>query len=1467
MCVCFPLLQGDTELQQQLEKLYPATGNSDDRLGKGRANGSSRRTPKRKRGKKGNRSSSTNSTTTPTPTPTHTATHTAGATNAETHGSADPSPELPETSAAGTRGLEPASSANHVSVAGAGTGLCPNGEPAGEITEGETRAGPSLADGVEEEKSGAPAHVRGTGKRQRQQQVSDATVSSTEQIEEANRHAQKVWDSRAELAHDSHLLSPPPPPASSVVVAAGAEQPKQEERSEEREEGPTADCTMGQTQTQEQQQTNRQQQQQQRRLAEDQRGAQGEEGGEETREGGKENKEGTRHPLVTLASQPHASDPLQRQETKPETEPETDSAAPATATTATAAATADATAMQPTLLSAAALNSGHQEELSKWGDVSLGSRASLADGEQRAEEKEMGEVEERTEAGAEIDDALGERTTRGSETEPVGESSEEKGDEPTLAAEKGEEVVGEISETTGQGTDSWENDTQSRGADSPSTRQKADSTASLDEEHFFSIDSLCETDYDCLRTRAQNVNNQRDTLSDERSDQTHSDSSPKRSSSSPVEQLDPTVSLKHEMGLGPDHLPELDDKSEASVPSGECVRGEGSTGMIETPDDDASSVASNQNPGTESADETLTNQNADTLTDEQSNHSTGREEPDHGTAGATPVSGVAQELSYAAVVKRCLTPDPEQPEEQEGKGEEERGREEEGKQELDNEEEKPAVLEKSPLPPATSREVTTQPQPEPGRQIEQDSLAGSDSLTHTEQTSSAGSDSLRDTEQTSSTGSDSLTDTEQIFSVGSDSLTHTQQNSSTGSDSLTHTEQDSLKGFESPTQTQQDTHHTLTVAGTFPDSEPHTPTGAGFVTHMEPGFSSGAESATHTTPETGKGGGGEGAEEEKEEVEVQGSSEGEEVVVTRQEEMTETISGGSSPDAPTALSQVKALETLTTEIDGTVPETHTVLGKATVPETFTASSEVAHCLTDRTQSREFDTRPGQSEDTDSVAQPMQKHQSDPTATSKAQEGGTEAPEAHTDWGLTPDPGCSREQGSREPLSAPHSEGGEIASESQEELRSAEEGMDVEGQRSAELAESGVSLEFGRSSHGTETAAPSSPHRHASPECVLSVSADGPVAPTEQQPALRGSTEGSGEERTQAATQTAGEVANEDAESLDGCVKGIQDSEGESVCRESHTHTLEEDLHSQLPEMVSGSTRSHAVGPCPEEVTVSGDARTDGPCLREPDGGEESSHRELNERETHTDTSVNETESHTSPSKTEIETHTLISTSETQMCIHTHTDDSEAHSHETPSDTDSHTHLTSDKMEINTQISDTSTHTQTISDIKETNKHLHDTDAHTHLISDDMETNVIICQSDQPLKESQSEPASDRSSNGESRLDLPPSSPMDVVQGSDEVCSDGSSQEVNLESQDTHLSSGVKIHTPLETSTLSESPLEISNTPGAGKPIHCFCSFLLFQVVCLAWLHYFRPFCYSIKCERMSSLLVFVLRFSWTLRKQ
>ena len=220
MCVFFPL-QGETELQQRLEKLYPATGNDDSRPGKGRPNGSSRRTPKRKRGKRNNNSS------------------------VETQRTTDASPEHP-----GTADTKPEPTANHVSAAA--RRLCPNGEQAGERAEEGRRAGPAGEPSADvEEGCGAAAYGSRTG-RQAPQTCDDRT-SPAEQIEEAGREEHTVPDTSPEPASLRRSPpSPPPPPPS--PTAAAAQQPKQEERSQGEEESTAADFTMGNAQTQDQQQ-------------------------------------------------------------------------------------------------------------------------------------------------------------------------------------------------------------------------------------------------------------------------------------------------------------------------------------------------------------------------------------------------------------------------------------------------------------------------------------------------------------------------------------------------------------------------------------------------------------------------------------------------------------------------------------------------------------------------------------------------------------------------------------------------------------------------------------------------------------------------------------------------------------------------------------------------------------------------------------------------------------------------------------------------------------------------------------------------------------------------------------------------------------------------------------------------------------------------------------------------------------
>ncbi|XP_041965172.1 A-kinase anchor protein 13 isoform X3 [Alosa sapidissima] len=1284
--------EGDVELQQQLEKLYPATGNRDDRAGKSRANGSSRRTPKRKRGKKGQHNNNNSSS--------------SSSSNTETHRTADPSPGVPRTE----------STANHVSVAAASRGLCSNGERAREGTEEETRAGPDReppssppAEAVEEHR-GAAEVSRETERRPPQVSVSGASPAG--QIEEAESEERTVRHAPPpQLAPDrrSPLL---PPPA--VVAAAAKEQPKQEERSEGGEESSTADFTMGQAQTQQPQEEQEEQE---------------EPGGGETRDGGRGNK-GTKVPLGH-ASEPQTSGALRTQEAEPDS------------------AVADDDAMQPTPLTATAVGNGHQEDPSTWRiasrgaeDVRLGSHAERADGKW-PEEKEMAEEER-----ADLADAPEEST----ETQLV-ENWTDMGKEPTGAVEEGAEKAMEPGETAGQRTERLdahtedsgrtESDTHGRVSGSPSGQQETALTASLSEKPLLSTEPSPEMGSNSASQHA--ISNQGDTLSNDKSSHgltdTHTDRSLKETLSSPVEeQLDLSVSLGPGMAPGPDHLPELDGTNRAPVSSQVCVSGQespGNLGIAETSDGDVSSEGTNRITGTECAETTPTDRNADKEEqsnhslegEEQSNHSLeGEEQSNHSLEGeeqsnhsldgeeqgcdwSVPahLSGEVQELSYAAVVKRCLTSEQDE-------GKEEGEREEERKQQQqDNEEEKCTVPEEFPLSPV--------PSGEPGKHSEQDSSAGSESPTHTE------------------------------------------PDAHTGAGAFTHTEQDTHASAGALTHTQPHTPG----AERFTDSEPHTPAGAESDTHTE--LDDRVVTESHTAPET---------DQRAEEEVVVSAEEGE---LNRPEQATEIIARGTSPKAHAAQSQGTVPETLTAETEKKVPETHIVQSEGTVPQKY--PSEGMGSMTDRTQSEggHLGSQPGQSDEapleilpvqregTESLAQPLQMD-GGAAVLPHTQDGGTEAPREHTDLSLAPD-ADSGEEGSSEMLSTPLWEEDETAAESQVELRSPGKRMAEEGLGSSEDAEGHGSLEFGltetrQGSQRTETLA-SCRHGQASSECALCVCDDGPVAPAEQ-PSPEGSrpTEGSSMEWVQVATETAVEGCSEDSESLDRSEKGIEDSKGESVCMEADTHTLAGGLHPNPPEEASGGTRGPAVEPCPVELTLSGDAHTEAPCLKASESSVEDTdaNTSLNETKTYADTTVNETESHTHTSQTETERHTH--TSQRETCTHTLVNDSEAHAHKSPSDTDTHTHLISNKMQTDTHTSQS------------------DPQAHTQ------------------LNQCKSEPVADGADpDTEARVDTQADSSVDVdlvPDVVDEACPDDSSQDVTQESQDTHLSS----HRELETHTLPQS---------------------------------------------------------------
>ncbi|XP_062403322.1 A-kinase anchor protein 13 isoform X2 [Sardina pilchardus] len=1316
--------EGDVGLQQQLEKLYPATGNREERAGKGRANGSSRRTPKRKRGKRGQNNNNNSSS------------------NVETHRTADPSPEVPRTSA--DPDPQPESTVNNVSVAAAGRQLCPNGERAREGTEEETRAGPdgdprssSPLPGVLEEHRGTAEDSRGTDRRAPQGSVSGADPA--ERIEEGGREELPAQHAPPEIAPDRQSPSPPPPPPPPPppVVTAAHEQPKQEERSEGEEERSTADSTMGQAQTQDQQPPPQQQQQE-------------EPGGGGAIDGGRRHK-GTKVPLGH-ASEPQTLDALRGQETEPDS-----------------LAAAD-DAMQPTPLTATAVGNGHQEDPSTWGIASRGAEdVRLGSHGDRAEEKEVTEEER-----AELADAPEEST----ETQAV-EKWTEMGNETTGAAEQGAEGAGEPGETAGQRGErsdalTDESGTQSLVSGSPSGQQETDLTASLGKKPPPCTYPSPEIGSNgaSTHTHVHAASNHGDMLSDEershRLIDTLSDGSLKETLSSPVEeQLDLSVSLGPGMAPGPDRLPEPDGTNGPPAFSEACVSGQespGNLGTAETSDGDVSSEGTNQIAETEYTEKTPTNQNVDE--EELSNHST------EGGDSSVPahLSGVNQERSYAAVVKQLLASEQEEKEGEEEGEEEERESEEERKQQQDNEEEKCTVPEEFPL--------SAVPSGEPGKHSEPES------------------------------------------SAGSESLAHTQPDAHAGAGAFAHTEQDTHASAEAFTHTQPHTPG----AEPFTDSEPHTPAaGAESDTHTELlDDRAVTESATHTASETDRR-----AEEEGEEEEEEVGVSAEEGELDRPERATEIDAGGTSPDAHTAQGQGTLPETPTAETEKKVPETHTVQqSEGTAPER--SPSEGTCSMTDRTQSERMGslTDRTQSEGGRIDEAPLEMLPSllmDEPADGAAvlphaqdTDRGTEAPQEHTERSSAPDADSGEEGAFSEMLSTPQWEEDETAAASQAELPSPEKQMDGEGRGSVGEAEDHGSLGFGQGSRGTETLA-SGQHEQSSPERVL---CDGPLAPAEQ-PSPEGSrpTEGSGKECVQVATETAVEGCSDDSQSLDQSVKGIEDSKGESVCREADTHTLAGGLHPEPPEEASGSTRGPAVEPCPVELTLSGDAHTEAPCLEAPESRVEDTiaNKSLNETETYADTTVNETEAHTHTSQTETETLTHTSQSKTETHAHTSQSETETHIHTSESETETRTHTLANDSEAHAHKSPS------------------DTDAHTHLISNTAQTNAHTSQSDPQahtrLDPCQSEPAADDvDPEVDGRVDTHAVEVDLVPDAADEACPDDSSQDVPQESQDTHLSShgepethtlpqsGAHLgtHTPLDRDTLPESGglLETSSTPGA-----------------------------------------------------
>ncbi|XP_063053487.1 A-kinase anchor protein 13 isoform X2 [Engraulis encrasicolus] len=1354
---------GVAELQQQLARLYPATGSEDDRPGKGRPNGSSssssssRRAAKRKRGRRNNNnnnspssSSSSHNSNRTTSTKTH---H-----HAETQGTTDTPPT--ELSQRPTDGQVAEPPLNHVGGSARDGDLCPNGERPGDKAGGEAEragAGPTgeppppppqppspspapllaVEEEEEEKEEWRGSLVDSSEAARNVLRLEAASVATVQRIEEAEAEDHTSLDT-ATLALASGRESPSPSAAEQEEKRKGEETSSTTVTSTD-STTTTTTTTMGHTQSQEQQQ----QQQQQHKATREMREV----------KGGRGNNKGTSVPLGHVG-QPQMTDSLlQRQETEP------DSGSDGTTTQSS-----------PPPVPAVALNNGHREDSSTCGEEASGaakddgfiSQHSLADGEP-SKEKETAK-KGRIETTSDLDQPSEELLQKG----------DEQADKPNDGVAIGGLEVnnmaggrsnGEEEELTGQMT---ENSTESHAACSPTEQQEKSNPTSSVCEGSLVTDSLPQTDFSSsIRTHTHTIYSEVET--DDRREREETDSTLKRTCSSSTEQeevLDFMVSLRPGMAPGPTHLPEPDGTSMVIASAAAAAAAASSDAFVSEQDCAentcspeacdrvvADDVGDRETAGPAAHTETAaTNQTADS--EQQANQSSEREdEKDDGTAPPVPLSGVAlqQELSYAAVLKRTLASEQEEqaaaaPAEEEESREE---REEEGEQEENGEPEKPTLPLESPLqPPAEAGAAPAQTERR-GSCLEQD------------------------------------------------------VSTTTGSEPFAHTEEDRQAATD-------------TGAESFNDSEPCTSTDAGSVTTKgEPDNVVDTESSSHVTTETAKQRIG-----EVDNLSERGLSPGE--YGAQEQQTAEFIPGGSSPDigatqtegtvpgTHTEPTEAMFPETFTVWCEGMVSEAHTTAVERTVADTHSALSVGMVSETDMLHSQQFDRDKGTTSlseascikggdfnsQSDSLAHPMQTagiSEARPQHT----EGGTVALEAKTDLSLTFTVDANS---SSKALSAPLEEQPETGSsraESQAELqRSPVEEIVREGCRSDCNVDDHRSE---RTPQESETKDFCPDGHSSSPEYV--VCAD--VSPQLSQDERCRSTEGSGKECQQVALEATPMVVDscegdrspdlkaKEAEDSEGDIMGIEgtlESERDMVGSERNTHVLVGNVHFQSP--AETSTGRPVLAVCLDESPFPGDV-----CLI-------SSYSAVSDRQvedTHSNTNIHKTDTYTESNQSE--TDTCLHTAQSLTDTRTSTAEKETTpvTHASQSETETDTGLSEAQSEVHSPHSTEETDTHTHSSIEQTESPAHraesDTDSHTHLMLNDTEaTNAHTVQSEQQPLEQLSpngcDPALDTTLQG--RVDSPPRASMSpdevFLPGPEpslplgEVCLSASSREVGKESE-------------------------------------------------------------------------------------